>query len=234
MKAALQLGYTEYKDLQDPKAVNNGFERAMKYVTLEGRRADAAYSYVHPLLADGKHPNLHVLCESKVVRVLFDENKRAIGVEYIANPVYHPSTTARRMTAKARKLVVVSSGALGTPSILERSGIGSRNFLEKASVPVVADVPGVGQNYDDHTLLFYPFVTNLGVEDTIDAIWKGGAVDRDVFQKMGRWAAVDVHAKIRPSEDEVKALGPAFKAAWDRDYKNTPNRPLMMFALVQG
>jgi alcohol oxidase len=49
---------------------------------MDGKRQDAASTYVHPLLNDGKHPGLHVLCESKVNKVLFDDEKRAVGVEY--------------------------------------------------------------------------------------------------------------------------------------------------------
>ena len=126
-------------------------------MTPEGVRADAAHAYIHPLLNDGKHPNLHVLCESKVVRVLFDENKRAVGVEYTPNPDFLVQTAATQrpiMTVKARKLVVASAGAIGTPLILERSGIGHRDVLEKASVPVVSDIQGVGSNYDVSRLMF--------------------------------------------------------------------------------
>lgn len=49
--------------------------------------------------------------------------------------------------AKARQLVVVSAGAFGSPGILERSGIGSSSILEKRGIPVVVDLPGVGENY---------------------------------------------------------------------------------------
>ena len=151
ISAAVEQGFTEYLDLENPTQVNNGIERALKYVTPEGKRSDAAHAYIHPLLNDGKHPNLHVLCESKVVRVLFDENKRAVGVEYTPNPHYHAHTNLSGnpiKTVKATKLVVSSAGALGTPLILQRSGIGRREVLEKASVPVVSEVQEVGRNYD--------------------------------------------------------------------------------------
>jgi alcohol oxidase len=52
----------------------------------------------------------------------------------------------------ARKLVVVSAGALGTPQILERSGVGHPVILNKLGIPVVSDLPGVGENYQDHQL----------------------------------------------------------------------------------
>lgn len=112
IRAAKRHGYTEYADLQDPTKLNNGFEKEMKYITKTGRRNDAAHGYLHPLLNDGHHPNLHVLCESKVNRVLFDENKKAVAVEYLPNPAYHPvvlpSVKGQRAIVKARRMVVLS------------------------------------------------------------------------------------------------------------------------------
>ena len=71
-----------------------------------------------------------------------DRNGRAIGIEYTADGVGGPVITAR-----AKKLVVVSAGAFGSPSILERSGIGSSSILKKHGIPVIVDLPGVGENY---------------------------------------------------------------------------------------
>lgn len=50
-------------------------------------------------------------------------------------------------TVHAKKLVIVTCGALGTPSVLERSGVGSSEVLQKAGIEVVANLPGVGSNY---------------------------------------------------------------------------------------
>lgn len=134
---------------------------------LIGKRQDAAHRYIHPLLQSGDYPNLHILIESKVIRVLFDESSppKAIGVEYKPNKNAQPEIGLSKPVhsiIKAKKLVVVSSGALGTPQILERSGVGNPEILKKLDIPVVADVPGVGENYQDHNLLLYPYKTNLG------------------------------------------------------------------------
>ena len=94
-----------------------------------------------------------MLVEKQVIKVLFDDNKRANGVEYQSNPKYlaNPEFLATKYTARrtvgARKLVVVSAGANATPGILERSGIGDPKVLERAGVPVVQDLPGVGNEY---------------------------------------------------------------------------------------
>lgn len=54
------------------------------------------------------------------------------------------------MKVKARKMVVLSSGTLGTPQILERSGVGNGELLRQLGVKVVSDLPGVGEEYQDH------------------------------------------------------------------------------------
>ena len=138
---------------------NNAVAPFLRYASPDGRRQDAAHCYLHPLLEDGKHPNLHVLVETQVVRVLFDDKKRATGVEFIPNPSFHPTVVPLKdptppQTVKARKLVIVSTGAIATPGVLERSGVGDKDILAKAGIPLVADVPGVGANYEDHHLVF--------------------------------------------------------------------------------
>ncbi|KAI0839680.1 alcohol oxidase-like protein [Hypoxylon sp. FL0890] len=67
--AANVLGYPEIVDIQDLDS-NNGVQRSMRYISPDGKRQDTAHAYLHPRLNDGKHRNLHVLVESKVIRVL--------------------------------------------------------------------------------------------------------------------------------------------------------------------
>ncbi|KAK7961638.1 uncharacterized protein PG986_002463 [Apiospora aurea] len=236
--AAKALGYPEIEDLQDLDS-NGGSQRWLRTVSKEGKRQDAAHVYLHPKLEDGsKYPNLHVVVEAQVVRVVFDENKRAVGVEYRANPHFQASialSAAPVKTVKARKMVVVSCGALGTPSVLERSGLGAADVLKKAGVPLVADLPGVGHDYQDHQLLLYPYRTGLRPDETIDAMLSGRVDFATMLEKKDKtlgWNTIDFCSKIRPSEDEVAALGPEFKEAWDRDFKNAPSRPLMLMASI--
>lgn len=237
IQAAEKTGYPEIEDLQNLDN-NNGFQRWQRYVSPDGKRQDTAHRYVHPKLEDGQHPNLHVLVESKVVRVLFDENKRATGVEYTPNAEFQVESglsTHPTMTVKARKLVVVTCGACGTPPVLERSGLGDKRILERAGVPLVEEIPGVGKDYQDHHLLLYPYKTSLEPEQTLDEILSGRKDVAEMFKnkdpKLG-WNAIDISAKIRPTEEDVDALGPEFRQAWDRDFKNAPNRPLMLCGVV--
>ena len=98
----------------------------------------------------GKHPNLHLLLENRVSRVLFDDSKRAIGVEYEPSKSHQPSISLSKTPiyqVYANKLVVVSAGALGTPSILERSGVGDAKVLNKLGIDVKSDLPDVGEHY---------------------------------------------------------------------------------------
>jgi alcohol oxidase len=175
LKVAASQGYPEILDLQDLKQ-NNGFSRWQRYVSPDGKRQDTAHKYLHPLLQDGKHPNLHVLLQTKVIRVLFDGNKQACGVEYTPSEEFQPLTSSSNApvgSVKARKLVVISSGALGSPLVLERSGIGNAEVLKKLDIPVVSDLKGVGENYQDHHLLLMPYKTSLAVDETNDALLSG-------------------------------------------------------------
>ncbi|KAK0323407.1 hypothetical protein LTR82_005767 [Friedmanniomyces endolithicus] len=238
IQAADKMGYHELKDIQNLRD-NNATERWLKYVGPNGRRQDAAHRFLHPKLQSGKFPNLHVVVEKQVIRVLLDEDKKAVGVEYQTNPRFlaNPEFMTAKQTprsVKARKMVVCSAGANGTPLILERSGIGNPEILKRAGVPVVEDLPGVGHDYQDHHLTLYAYRTNLSPRDTING-FSDGRMDvaeaiRNTDELLGT-NAMDASGKFRPTEAEVDALGPEFRAAWDRDFKNATDRPLMIIAL---
>jgi hypothetical protein len=71
----------------------------------------------------------------------------ATGVTYVLNPLFHPDGPTETRAVRGTKLIVVSAGALGTPGILERSGIGGKEVLEGVGVNQRVDLPGVGENY---------------------------------------------------------------------------------------
>lgn len=230
--AAGKVGWSEFPDLQVLDA-NNGIQRAQRYVGLDGKRQDTASRYLHPLLQDGKHPNLHVLIEHQVVRVLF-ENNRAVGVEFKPNPLFHPDPGPTQ-SIRASKLVILSSGALGTPLILERSGVGDPSILSRASIPTIAPLPGVGRSYQDHNLLVYPYHSSLSPSETFDALADGRISPPELIQTnpsfLG-WNGQDVTCKLRPRSKDIPGLGSAFQAAWERDFAPYPNRPLLLMSLV--
>lgn len=241
MDTVKKMGRKEIVDLQDLDSIE-GFSRWQRYVCKQGKRQDAAHCYIHPLLQDGQHPNLHILVHSKVVRVIFDESTppRAIGVEYMPNEEHQPSLPLSKPvhhTVKASKLVVVTAGALGTPQVLERSGVGNPDLLKKLNIPVVSDVPGVGENYQDHHLVLYPYKSSLDPGETLDCILSGrkdfakAAAEKD---PMLGWNGIDVCAKLRLTPDEVKSLGPDFEKDYNRDFAPFPTRPLMLCGVVNA
>ncbi|KOC08118.1 putative glucose-methanol-choline (gmc) oxidoreductase [Aspergillus flavus AF70] len=114
----------------------------------EGKRSNSASAYYKP--AESRQ-NLHVLTNSFVERVLFDESKppRAIGVQYNLNGV--------SKTVQAKSEVILAAGAFQSPKILQLSGVGRAELLEQHGIDIVMDLPGVGQNLQDHMILYTAF-----------------------------------------------------------------------------
>src|SRR5258708_24520517 len=77
---------------------------------------------------------------------LYSEN-RATGVAYTLNPLFHPDGPRDTRTVLGTKLVLVTAGTFGSPGILERSGIGAKDVLERVGVKQRVELPGVGKNY---------------------------------------------------------------------------------------
>jgi 5-(hydroxymethyl)furfural/furfural oxidase len=128
-------GFAYYPDM------NGGFAEGFAAIpvnTLDGRRVSSAVGYL-----DGgtrARPNLEIRARTRVRRVLF-EGRRACGVEIVGRD--------GRETITARD-VVVTAGAINSPTLLMRSGIGPAAHLSSLGLPVVIDRPGVGQNLQDH------------------------------------------------------------------------------------
>jgi len=132
----------------DPTATRSiGAAKWQRFVSPKGVRQDTAHSYLHPLLSDGRYPNLHVVLRTTVSRVLFDDNKHATEVEC------HNNQGDLRIHVK--KLVVIAAGAFGSPQILERSGLGGAFLLGTLGIPVVSDLPQVGQSYQVSLMMCY-------------------------------------------------------------------------------
>ena len=104
------------------------------------RRQSAARTY---LRAAQKRPNLQVITNAMVRRVTFD-GKRATGVEFQRDGAVERVTAARE--------VILSGGAIGSPHVLQLSGVGDPDHLGRIGVPLVHALPGVGKNLQDHFL----------------------------------------------------------------------------------
>jgi choline dehydrogenase len=106
-----------------------------------GLRCSAAVAYLHPVM---DRPNLRVETHALASRVLFEE-KRAAGVEFVQNGV--------RRTVRASAEVILAGGAINSPQLLQLSGVGPGNLLRSHGVEVVTDLPGVGENLQDHFVI---------------------------------------------------------------------------------
>ncbi|HYQ91349.1 MAG TPA: GMC oxidoreductase, partial [Candidatus Competibacteraceae bacterium] len=104
----------------------------------DGERCSAAHAYLLPNLS---RPNLKVLTRAHCAHILFD-GRRACGV------AYHQDGVLREV--KARREVVLSAGAFGSPQLLMLSGIGPAESLQTHGIPVLHALPGVGSNLQDH------------------------------------------------------------------------------------
>lgn len=235
-----KLGYPEVQDIQDLETVN-AVSSLRRFVSpKDGKRQDAAHVYLHPRLQGGNHPNLHVLVGSQVTRVLFDEGKKAAGIEFRPNPELaadRPAEQPATGTVRARKLVVVTAGAFGSPTILERSGVGDKEILQRARVPVVAHLPGVGQGYQDHQAVLYTYKAEMPPEDNWESIYNGTRQIPELLtnnDKILSWNGVDASSKIRPTELEADSLGPRFRQAWDQHFRDVPSKPLTSMILITG
>ncbi|KHK89836.1 GMC family oxidoreductase [Novosphingobium malaysiense] len=106
--------------------------------TWRGRRSSTWQTYLAP---NCNRPNLTIVSEAFVERVTFD-GRRATGVVYERH--------GEHITAQAGAEVIVSAGALHSPQLLQRSGIGPGDLLVEHGIPLVHDLPGVGANLMDH------------------------------------------------------------------------------------
>ena len=106
-----------------------------------GRRWSAARGFLKPVL---NRPNLKLLTQTLADRIIF-EGKRAVGLQVVRG--------GRTETYRARREVVIASGAVASPALLERSGIGGGARLAGMGIDVVHDAPGVGENFQDHLQL---------------------------------------------------------------------------------
>ena len=121
-------------------------------------RMSTSVAYLHPL--DQLPGNLELLTSVPVQRVLVDETRRAVGVE-----------TAAGVFA-ARRGVVLACGALETPKLLLLSGIGGAQHLRELDIPVVADLPGVGEHLLDHPESVVNWETSRPVPEESTQRWE--------------------------------------------------------------
>ncbi|HEY7432420.1 MAG TPA: choline dehydrogenase [Streptosporangiaceae bacterium] len=140
-QAVQQAGYPLTNDV-------NGYQQegfaAFDRNIHRGRRLSAARAYLHPVM---RRPNLDVVCRAFVTKILF-EGGRAAGVEF------RHSGSTRQIKAGE---VILCGGAINSPQLLQLSGVGDPALLGRLGIEVVAALPGVGQNLQDHLEVYVQY-----------------------------------------------------------------------------
>ena len=137
-EAGVEIGIPKIDDF------NRGDNEGSAYFEVNqrrGRRWSAATGFLKPIL---KRPNLRLATGAHVERILFD-GRRAIGLRY--------SQDGRNHEARASVEVILAAGAIGSPQLLELSGVGRPELIQSIGAPVFHALPGVGENLQDHLQL---------------------------------------------------------------------------------
>ncbi|SDS57652.1 choline dehydrogenase [Halopseudomonas xinjiangensis] len=140
--AGVQAGYPATADYNG--AQQEGFG-PMQMTIKNGVRWSTSNAYLRPVRS---RSNLTVVTHALVHRVVL-EGKRAVGVQY--------ERKGEVLTVRADREVVLSAGSIGSPHLLQLSGIGRRDVLEKAGIEVLHELPGVGENLQDHLEFYFQF-----------------------------------------------------------------------------
>ncbi|KAJ8519058.1 hypothetical protein ONZ45_g3963 [Pleurotus djamor] len=218
------------EDAGDFKTVD-AYARWAKYINPKtGKRSDAAHHYVYNLEADH---NLTIVVDAPVIKILFKDDV-AIGVEY-------KDGLEGVKQVFASQLVVVSGGAFGSPSILQRSGIGATHLLEKLSIQSKVDLPGVGENYQDHNMALAPYFI---ADDTLTVDIFVHDSEADLRKHFDQWSrsgdgivatnGIDVAVKLSPTDAELEDIGTNFAQAWETLSENTTDKAALCCGLFDG
>jgi choline dehydrogenase len=148
LEAGVEAGYERTEDQNGAR--HEGLHIAQSF-TRNGRRCSAAAAYLHPV----RHrPNLTVLSKTLTRRIVFD-GARAVGIE--------AQTGGTISTYEASREVILSAGAINSPQLLLLSGVGNAAQLRSHDIPVIADVPAVGQYLEDHQIVPIQYATPEGL-----------------------------------------------------------------------
>lgn len=131
---------------------------SVSYTPDDNRRSSASVAYVHPILrGEERRPNLTILHKTWVSKILFKDH-RAVGVRATTQ-------SGKIYDIQATSEVVLSAGAIDSPRLMLLSGIGPLTQLEGHGIPVIKDIPGIGENLQDHVESMYMWELNEEVPD---------------------------------------------------------------------
>ncbi len=156
VEAGAQAGFPLTEDFNGRQ--QEGFSR-YEHTIRGAKRNSAARAYLHPVL---NRANLQTQENVTVDRVLF-EGRKAVGIEYLLGGV--------KQVAKANKEVILAAGSLNSPQILMRSGVGAIEDIQPHGIEMVHELPGVGQNLQDHLGVVSQFACTQPVTLHRSAVW---------------------------------------------------------------
>jgi len=148
MNAAEEVGIPKVTDFNTGNNFGCGY---FQVTEKNGLRCSASVAYLNPIK---KRKNLKIEVKAHVKNIKF-ENKKAVGIFYWKNK--------QLVEAKANKEIILSAGSIGTPHILQASGVGEFSKLKSLGIDVVHNLPGVGKNLQDH-LMFRPVYKVKNIE----------------------------------------------------------------------
>lgn len=154
IKASVAAGIPHTTDFNGSSQEGAGY---YQLTTKDGRRCSTAVAYLKPVLSRG---NLELITDAAVERLVLD-GKRATGVTFLQG--------GQSKTVRARREIILSAGAIGSPQILQLSGIGPGAALGDAGIDVKHDLPGVGENLQDHLQVRFVYETTL--RDSLNTVW---------------------------------------------------------------
>ncbi|KAF2113915.1 hypothetical protein BDV96DRAFT_547912 [Lophiotrema nucula] len=146
--------------------------------------------------------NYHLLTSSQVTKIVFNGN-RATGLTF--RPVNSSSTTTPPTTVTARKEVILALGTIHTPQILELSGIGSKSILSAAGIKTKVDLPGVGENFQDHGF-FYNISWAFATPPPIPAVNSSGDPASALSFNCGAVVGLPIFTTAKKTEDLYRSF----------------------------
>jgi choline dehydrogenase len=155
--AAQQAGFPRNDDFNGPSQEGAGY---FQLTARNGRRCSSAVGYLRPAR---RRPNLKIVTGALATRVLFS-GRRAVGVEYRQGSTTH--------TAHANAEVILAGGAFNSPQLLQLSGLGPAELLRAHNIDVIADMPGVGNDLQDHlqVRMLYRCTEPITMNDVINSL----------------------------------------------------------------
>lgn len=191
LEATQQAGYELTEDVNGYK--QEGFALFDRNIH-KGKRLSASRAYLHPVL---NRKNLELRLKTLTTRVLF-EGKKAVGVE---------CSKGRSTERFYGKEIILCGGAFNSPQLLQLSGVGNAKELKELGIPVVHDLPGVGENLQDHLEVYVQYMCKkpVSMNPYLKWYWKPWIGLQWLLFKTGPAATNHFEAGgFIPSNDEVK------------------------------